>query len=134
MNTFVDVVFIFIFVFVIMHFKIIDITTINVITQKLFMFIAVTAFATLLSIMKSIRRRCSIDMWKSINSGVLVGLLAFIGHTIFFDMHYMTETRSWTESMEKSTSYEVTIALFIAIMIILGRATRYIFTIDDCDV
>src|SRR5579872_4598065 len=99
MNAFTDIVFIFVFVFVILHFGLIDITSTNVVVQKIYMFIAITVFATLLSLMKSIRNKTPIRMWHSIINGLIIGILAFIGHTFMFDLWYMPETNGWLSSI-----------------------------------
>lgn len=121
------------FTFVLTHFRIIDIGMQNVVQQKLYMFLAVSIFATLLSVMKSIRRKCPIDTWKSINSGLLIGLFAFIGNTIFWDLYYMPETSEHIKNAGMTISLEVLIGLIIASTITFGRILRYIFYVNDCD-
>lgn len=135
MNTFVDLVFIFVFVFVITHFMIVNVESPNVITQKLLIFLAVTIFATLLSVMKSIRRQCPVNTWRAINSGILVGLFAYIGHTVLFDLNYMQNTRGWVQSTRESIpgGLEILLPLMIILAIAFGKSMRYIFTADDCD-
>lgn len=132
MNTFVDTVFIFIFVFVLIYFKLINIRNTNVITQKLLIFLAVTAFATILSVMKSIRRRCPVDTWKAISSGALTGLFAFIGYTLFYDLFYLPESRPYMDALKDTAGFEILIGLSIVFAILMGRATYYIVAIDDC--
>jgi H+/Cl- antiporter ClcA len=135
MNTFVDLVFIFVFVFVLTHFMIVSVKATDIITQKLLIFLAVTIFATLLSVMKSIRRQCPVNTWKAINSGVLVGLFAYIGHTILFDLNYMEGTRDLVQSTRESIpgGLETLLALMIILAIAFGKSMRYIFSVDDCD-
>lgn len=132
MNTFVDIVFIFVFVFVLMHFEIIEIRRTNIVSQKLLIFVAVTLFASLLSAMKSIRRRCPVDTWRIVNAGVLTGLFAFIGHTILFDLIYMRETRDTVDSIKDKMNIEILLALMIVFAITLGRSVKFVFTVDDC--
>ncbi len=132
MNVFIDAVFIFVFVFVLMHFKIIDIKETNVVYQKFLIFIAVTLFATSLSIIKTIQSDCPINFWNSVNSGLIVGALAFVGHTLMFDLFYMPETRPLIDAMKESFALEIILSTMIASAVVFSRVTRYVFTVD-CD-
>lgn len=133
MNVFFDAVLIFIFVFMLTYTKVIDISATNVIQQKILMFLAVSLCATLISICKTICNNHIVDMWKSINSGIIIGLLAFVGHTFMFDLFYMPQTSDLVKSMNNSISYEIILASMIAISITIGKELKYIFTIDDRD-
>ncbi|VBB18327.1 hypothetical protein YASMINEVIRUS_790 [Yasminevirus sp. GU-2018] len=135
MNVFTDIVFIFVFVFVILHFGLINITTSNVVTQKLFMFIAVTLFATMMSVMKSVRRQSPIKMWNSLSTGLIIGMLAFVGHTVLFDLWYMPETNSWLMSAVDGQyiTLNILLALFISTSIAVGRSVTFLFNTEMCE-
>lgn len=134
MNTFTDILFIFVFVFVILHFGLINITSNNVVTQKLYMFIAVTMFASMLYVMKSIRRQCPIKVWDVISSGLIIGMLAYVGHTLMFDMWYMKETHDWIANIvdEQYFTLNIVLSLFICFAIAVGKSVGYIFNTDLC--
>lgn len=134
MNTFTDIVFIFVFVFVILHFGIINIRQTNVVWQKLGMFVAVTVFSSLLFLLKSIRRQQTIDTWNIINNGLMIGLLAFVGHTIMFDMLYTPETQKWVVSFvdSKYLSVNILLAFYICLSITIGKSFGYIFNTNAC--
>jgi len=135
MNTFVDLVFIFVFVFVI-SFLLLKLDSDQIITNKLMIFLAVTLFATLLSIMKSIRRRCPVDTWKSLNAGVLNGIFAFVGFTLLWDMVSVEgQGRDFMQGMidKMPGGINTVMSLMIITTIGIGRSMRYIFTMDDCD-
>lgn len=135
MNAFTDILFIFVFVYVITYFGVVQIDSSNVVTQKIYMFIAVSAFASILYVMKAIRKQCPIQTWNVISSGLIIGMLAFIGHTIMFDMYYMTETRGYMEGMNKNYfSLEIMSALFISIAVMGGKSLFYIFNTENCDI
>lgn len=135
MNTFTDIVFIFVFIFVILHFGIINIRETNVVWQKLYIFIAVTFFASLLYVMKSIRRQTPIDTWNVINNGLFVGLMAFIGHTLLIDMLYMRETHDWIISLVDDTffTWNILLCLFICSSVAVGKSVICIFNTDTCN-
>lgn len=133
MNTFVDLVFIFVFVFVIMSL-LIDIRQ-SLVINKVLLFLAVTIFATLLSVMKSVRRRCPVDTWKSINSGVFVGIFAFVGYTLLWDMYSVKgDSRDYIQKMAGTIpgGMNTILAIMVALAIAFGRAARYVFVTDDC--
>lgn len=132
MNTFIDVVFIFIFVFVLLHFKLVNIRNTNIINQKILIFLAVTIFATVLSAMKSIRKQCPVDTWKSVNAGVFTGLFAYIGYTLFYDLFYLPETHPYMSALNETPWMEALIGISIVFAIIVGRGMYYVFTVDDC--
>lgn len=134
MNIFTDIVFIFVFVFVILHYGIVDVRKTNVVWQKLYMFVAVTLFASLLYAMKSIRRQQTIRPWDIINDGVFVGLLAFIGHTLLFDMLYTPDTQQWVTSFASASYFtvDVLLAFYICLSILVGKSIGYIFSTNAC--
>lgn len=135
MNVFTDIIFIFVFVFVILHFGVINITDSNVVTQKVFMFVAVTMFATIMSVMKSIRRQNPIIMQSAFSTGLSIGILAFVGHTILFDMWYMPETHEWLVGAVDGQyiTLNVLLAIFISITIAIGRSFSFLFNTETCD-
>lgn len=134
MNLFTDIVFIFVFVFSLLYFGLIDITSTNIVSQKIFIFIAVMIFSTLMDIMKSIRCKTPIDMWSSITTGLGTGILSFVGHTILFDLWYMPETNGFLSGLidGRYITVNVLTALFICITITIGRSIGFIFTTKSC--
>jgi hypothetical protein len=135
MNQFTDIVFIFVFVFVLLHFELINIKNSNIVSQKLLMFIYVTAFATMLNIMKSIRCKIPIDMWNAVADGIIIGMLAYIGHTMLYDMWYMESTRKWIESWVDETYLTLNVLLTISVVmaVTIGKATKIIFSTETCN-
>jgi hypothetical protein len=134
MNTFVDLVFIFVFVFVMISL-LIDIRQ-SLIGNKLLLFLAVTIFATLMSVMKSIRRKCPVDTWRSINSGIFAGIFTFVGYTLLWDMYSVEGgSRKFVEDASASVpgGFNTLLAIIVVLAIAFGRAARYIFVADDCD-
>lgn len=134
MNLFTDIVFIFVFVFVLLHFNIINISCMNVVTQKIVMFLAVTVFGTLLAVLKSIRQQKPIDTWGSINAGLYSGLFAFIGHTILFDMWYMPETSNILKKTvdHKYFTLNIALAVYISLTIAFAKMFRCLFVTNSC--
>lgn len=135
MNAFTDIVFIFVFVFVILHFGLINVfNNDNIILQKTIMFVLVTIFATLLYVMKSIRRQKAINLWNSAGSGLIIGMLAFVGHTLLFDLKYMDSTKEQIEGItdNKYFTENVLLSLLIALTIAFGKSIIYIFAIENC--
>lgn len=134
MNVFTDIVFIFVFVFVILHFGLINITSSNIVVQKIFMFVAVTLFATMMNVMKLIRYQSPVMMWKAASAGLAIGTLAFVGHTILFDMWYMPEMRGVLDSAVDGQyiTLNVLLAIFISIVIAIGRSIIFLFSTEMC--
>lgn len=134
MNIFTDIVFIFVFVFVLLHFELIDIKNKNIITQKILMFIYVTLFASILNMMKSIRRQLPIDVWSSVSDGLLVGIFAYAGHTLLCDLWYMPESRAWIEQTVDDTYFTLNmlLALFVVLIVTVGRSIKLIFSTELC--
>ena len=138
MNPFTDVIFIFVFVFVILHFGVVvitDKTQNNIIKQKFTLFIAVTIFSWLLYAMKSIRYRYPIQVWDVISSGLIVGVLAYVGHTVYYDLIYMEDTRIWLRANIFSTIFtpEIVLTLFVCFSILIGKSVGYIFNTEPCN-
>jgi hypothetical protein len=135
MNIFTDIVFIFVFIFTLLQFGIINIKTTNIIIQKFYIFIAVTMFCWLLYSMKSIRRQNSIKIWDMISNGLIIGMLAYVGHTLFFDMYYMPETHILLSNNIDSIffTHEIMLCIFISISIMIGKSVGYIFYTEACN-
>jgi|WetSurMetagenome_2_1015567.scaffolds.fasta_scaffold449954_1 hypothetical protein len=135
MNTFTDVVFIFVFVFVILHFGVVNVREMSIVLQKLYMFVAVTIFASFLYLMKAIRRQQTIKMWDIIYNGLFIGLLSFIGHTIMFDMLYAPETQSWVTSFAdgKYLTVNILLAFFVSVSVLFGKTIGYVFNTEMCN-
>lgn len=129
MNIFVDLVFIFVFVFVLCHFEIVNITNTNIVKQKTLLFIAITLFASMLYIMKQIRRKTPIDIWNSFSNGLIIGLLAYIGHTLLFDLWYIPETNKWLVDIvdNKYITLNILLAIFVVISFAFGKSLIHIF-------
>lgn len=140
MNPFTDVIFIFVFVFVILHFGIVvisDENNNNIIMQKFTLFIAVTIFAWFLYAMKSIRYRYPIQVWDVISSGLIIGVLAYVGHTVYYDLMYMKETNEWMDANifkdSKIFTPEILLTLFVCFSILVGKSIGYIFNTEPCN-
>ena len=133
MNAFTDIIFIFVFVFVILHFQLIDISSNNIIIQKFFMFIAVTIFAWLLYSMKAIRHQQPINIRDVINNGLIIGVMAFVGHTILFDLLYTPETNKWiTDRINNYFTVNIITSLFVSMGIAIGYSAKCIFSTESC--
>ena len=139
MNPFTDIVFIFVFVFVILHYGLICIEGTNIVLQKLYIFLAVTMFSWLLYSLKSIRRQQPIKIWDVVSSGLIIGMLAFIGHTVFFDLLYMkganVEASVWLKGMMDKTyfTHNIMLCIFISTFIFIGKSVGYVFRTELCN-
>jgi DNA integrity scanning protein DisA with diadenylate cyclase activity len=140
MNLFTDVIFIFVFVFVILHFGVVVISDPkenNIIKQKFMLFIAVTIFSWLLYAIKSIRCKTPIQVWDIINSGLIIGMLAYVGHTVYYDLMYMDNTNEWLNvNIFKDSAIfnaEIALAMFVSFAILFGKSIGYIFIMESCD-
>jgi len=136
MNPFTDILFIFVFVFVILHFGLIDIEKTDIVRQKIYMFLAVSIFASFLYVLKSVRKQCPVHVWNVISSGLLIGLLAYIGHTLLFDLWYNPTSQSWLKSTVDTDFFTLNILLssFIAFSIAVGKSLHYLFdTSNPCN-
>ena len=132
MNPFTDIVFIFIFVFSLLHFELINIKNPNIVTMKLLMFIYVTVFAAILNMMKSIRRQLPINIWNAVSDGIIIGMLAYAGHTMVFDIWYMDRTIIEKRVDETYFTPNLLIATTIALAITVGKAVKFIFSTESC--
>ena len=135
MNIFTDIVFIFVYVFVLLHFNIIQPEKTTIAMQKLQIFLAVFIFASILYVIKSIRKQCPINTWDAINSGLLIAMFAYIGHTLLFDFWYETGSRGFIENKIKNSSFlslNILLLLFISFSIAIGKSVGYLFNTNYC--
>ena len=134
MNPFTDIVFVFVFVFCLLHFKLIDLEKPNIVQTKIAMFMYVTVFATILNMMKSIRRQLPIDVWNSAGDGIIIGILAYAGHTMVYDIWYMESTRAMIQDRVDPTYFTINIlvALSVSLAITIGKTVKFIFATEPC--
>jgi hypothetical protein len=132
MNVFIDIVFLFVYIYVLIYF-LLDLEKTDVITQKIIIFLGIFFFASLLSIIKFIRDQKIVDVNFSINSGLYIGLFAFIGHTILFDLNYMPKTRPIIENIKENIpgGLDMLLTLTIILSITFGKSVKYILTLED---
>lgn len=109
--------------------------TTNVVMQKIYIFIAVTIFTWLLYSLKSIRRQCPVKIWDIVNNGLMIGILAYVGHTAFFDLLYMPETHGWIAGTIDDTyfTHNVVLSIFVSASIMIGKSIGYIFYTESCN-
>ena len=134
MNPFTDIVFVFVFVFCLLHFELINLKNPNIVQTKVSMFIYVTIFATILNMMKSVRRQMPIDVWNASADGIIIGILAYAGHTMVYDIWYMPSTNTIIKSWVDETYFtlNVLVAISVALAITVGRAVKFIFATEPC--
>lgn len=134
MNPFTDIVFIFVFVFTLLHFGVININTTHPVLIKLYIFFAVTLFSWMLYSMKSIRRQCPIKIWDVISSGLIIGMLGFVGTTFYYDMIYTAETKPIIVGMLDKVYFteNIMLCIFISFTLMIGKSAVYIFNIEPC--
>lgn len=134
MNEFTDILFIFILVFVLLHFSIIDVNefnTDNIILQKIYIFVAVTLFSSLLELIKLARMGCRVEAWNILSKGLLTGMFAYIGHTLLIDLTVMDSSRELIEGFEKDYfPLKLILALFITFAVIISRTFMFMFRND----
>jgi hypothetical protein len=84
--------------------------------------------------MKSIRKQTPINMWNSINSGLTIGILAFVGHTLMYDMLYMDDAYNLIKNTTESEfiTLNVLLAMFITITIAIGKMFGLMFSTELC--
>ena len=135
MNQFTDIVFIFVFVFIILHFGVVNISTTNIVAQKLYIFTAVTIFSWLMNSIKSIRRQCPLKVWDIISNGLIIGIFAYAGHTLFIDMLYIPETHAWIKNTRNNTYFtsNIMLIIFICTSIMIGKSMEFIFYTEPCN-
>lgn len=125
MTMIIDIVAIFVFVYILMYLNIIKTTGNhfnNVVHQKVIMFLAVTVFAAFLYLMNAMSKERPIKYKDVIYESLLIGLFAFIGQTILFDLYFMEETKPMiTNVTENYVSFELLTASFVAVAVACGK-------------
>ena len=78
-------------------------------------------------IMKFIRCKQPIHMWNSIAFGLGTGTLAFVGHTVMFDLWYMPETNNFITNLVDGRYITVNVltSIFVCLSIIMGRSIGF---------
>ena len=140
MNIFTDTLFIFVYVFVLLHFGIININidfdNSDIITPKIYMFLAVTVFSSMLYLLKYIRGQCPINVWNIVSNSLILGMLAYIGHTMMFDFLHMKQTAAgkWLASSKDSRYFTMNImlSLFVSLSILIGKSFVNVFSTESC--
>jgi len=132
MNEVTDIVFIFVFVYVIIFYGIVDLKQ-SIVLQKVYLFIAVFIFSSVLELMKYVRTKSPVRTWSIFGNALLVAMLSFIGHTIMYDINYDDNTRPYINQMKSSMRPEFVPCIFIAVTIAVGKSIKYLFINDCCE-
>lgn len=129
MNVITDLIFIFIFLFTLIHFDIISVRLDdNHIAQKFYVFIAITLFATGLDFFKTVKRNGSIGLSSSLYRGAVVGLMAYVGHSTFYDILNMEESNDeLLNILDNNGGAEVIVPLFITCTIGVLNMIGFLF-------
>lgn len=127
MNALIDLLLIFVFVYLLMYLKIIDISNMNIIMQKLVLTVSVLVFFTILHSMYSVVNYREFKLYNSFVTALVFAILAFIGQTIYNDMSQISPTDKIIRDLEDNVSPEVIFAGVTALAITFGRMSRYLF-------
>lgn len=133
MNEITDIVFIFVFVYVITYFGIINLRGQHIIIQKVYLFIAIFIFSSILELLKFVRKKLPVNTWSIFGNALVIAMLSFIGLTVMYDMNYDENTRPYFNTIHSSMRPELIPCIFIAITIALGKSIKYLFTNDCCE-
>lgn len=134
MNEITDIVFIFVFIYVITYFGIINLRGHqHIIIQKVYLFIAVFIFSSVLELLKFVRKKTPVKTWSIFGNALFIAMLSFIGLTIMYDMNYDENTRPAFDTVRSSMRPEFVPCVFIAITIALGKSIKYLFANDCCE-
>lgn len=130
MNALIDLILIFIFVYLITHVKIIDLSNMSLIKQKLMLTSLVLVFVTILNTLYNIYKYKQFNMYNAFVTGVVFAVLAFIGQTIYNDASLVAPTDKLIDEIESSLPIEVIFAGVTALSITIGRLSKYLFVVN----
>lgn len=119
----IDIVTIFVFAFVIMYY-VVNVRTISVILQKVYISFAVFIFCLILEIIKSFHVQHS-SILKIIQKCFYFAILTYIAYTTFHDL-----PADKMHMLKTYLSDEVLLALFITFFIAVGKMIMSLFNLD----
>jgi len=133
MNEITDIVFIVVFVYVITYFSLINLKGQNIIIQKIYLFIAIFIFSSILEILKFVKKKSTSETLNIFGNALVVAMLSFIGLTVMYDMKYDTNMRPYFDTIHSSVREDLIPCIFIAITLALGKSIKYLFTSNCCE-
>lgn len=130
MNLLTYIILIFVYVFVITYFGVIDIKNSNPLVQKLYLFVALIIFGTIIETIKKINNKCETTVYDIFTASLLLGFMGFVGQTIFMDLFLISETSSIMNDSTNYVSMELILSLFVSLSILFSKISTYMINYD----
>lgn len=125
-----DSILIFLLVFIISYFGILNFAVINPLQQKLIIFIAVSSFMMILSLIRALVHNHDVRLLNMIGTSLFVGLIAFIGYTIASDLQSTPATKILWTAYTANIPNDAAVAIVVVSTILVARVVGYVFNID----
>lgn len=136
MNIFTDLLFIYVYVAVLIFLGFINFESDNYLSQKLYLFVSLVMFNSLLEIMKNFKSKCKTSGCRLINNSVKVGTVGVLGLMVYTDLMFMGWSRHTFESINASRfNRSLLIPLVVVFAIMVIKLIYVMFDVDErgCD-
>lgn len=110
--------------------------SLNLLKNKLILFIGIFMFQILIKSISKISSKCTTNIKYVIFDSFFIGLLSIIGYSIYIDMSIMTYTKNFMSIYTSNKIYNaITISVIISLFIFVIKMFQILFNgeIDICE-
>ena len=131
MSIFTDLIFIYVYIATLIFLGFINFDTDNYLSQKLYLFIAVLIFTSLMETLKTFKTNCKKTGKNIFNASLKTGILAVMGLMIYTDLLHMNWSQEIFENINSSTFNRSLIIPLITVSTIM--IVKLIYVMFDSD-
>ena len=136
MNIFTDLIFIYVYIATLIFLGFINFDTDNYLLQKLYLFVAVVIFTSLMETLKTFKTNCKKTGKNIFNESLKIGTVSVMGLMIYTDLLHMDWSQETFENINSSNfnrSLIIPLITVLAIMIVKLTAVMFNYDEDECD-
>lgn len=136
MSIFTDLIFIYVYIATLIFLGFINFDTDNYLLQKLYLFISISIFTSLMETLNTFKTNCKKTGRNIFNESVKIGTVAVIGLMIYTDLLHMNWSQEIFENINSSNfNRSLIIPLIIVLTIMIVKLTSVVFDSDEdkCD-
>lgn len=136
MSIFTDLIFIYVYIATLIFLGFISFETDNYLLQKLYLFISIFIFTSLMEVLKTFKTECKKTGKDIFNESLKIGVTSVVGLMIYTDMLHMSWSQEMFENInESSFNRSLIVPLIVVLTIMTVKITYVMFDADEnkCD-
>lgn len=132
MNLFTDILFLTVYLLTMFFFELPNIKNKNYIIHKLFIFISIFVYYSIVQLIKNIKNKNDINLYSMLNDSFTMGLYCVLGYSLYIDLIYWDCTKSMFGDIKEIniTKRYTVVSLIIVFFVTVIQLTKLLFKIQ----